>query len=52
MLLSLSLVAHADGRRIMVGAHNTIDVTVECQMHVVSSYSGMADIGICYTVDA
>ena len=26
----LSLVAHADGYRMMVGAHNT----VECQMHV------------------
>ena len=26
----LSLVAHADGYRIMVGAHNT----VECQMHM------------------
>ena len=34
MLLSLSLVAHADGCRIMVGAHNTVDVTIECQMHV------------------
>ena len=34
ILLSLSLVAHTDGRRIMVGAHNTVDVTVECQMHV------------------
>ena len=30
----LSLVAHADGCKIMVGAHNTIDVTVECQVHV------------------
>ena len=30
----LSLVAHADGCRIMVGTHNTIDVTVECHMHV------------------
>ena len=26
----LSLVAHADGYKIMVGAHNTVDVTVEC----------------------
>ena len=26
----LSLVAHADEDRIMVGAHNTVDVTVEC----------------------
>ena len=30
----LSFVAHANGYKIMVGAHNTIDVTVECQMHV------------------
>ena len=30
----LSLVAHAGGYQIMVGAHNTVDVTVECQMHV------------------
>ena len=30
----LSLVAHADEDWIMVGAHNTVDVIVECQMHV------------------
>ena len=30
----LSLVTHADGYEIMVGAHNTVDATVECQMHV------------------
>ena len=30
----LSFVAHAGGYKIMVGAHNTIDVTVECHMHV------------------
>ena len=30
----LSLVVHADEDWIMVGAHNTIDVTVECQVHV------------------
>ena len=30
----LSLVAHADKDWIMVGTHNTVDVTVECQMHV------------------
>ena len=28
-----SLVAHAGGYKIMVGAYNTVDVTVECQMH-------------------
>ena len=26
----LNFVAHADGYKIMVGAHNTVDVTVEC----------------------
>ena len=26
----LSFVAHAGGYKIMVGAHNTVDVTVEC----------------------
>ena len=30
----LSLAAHADGDWIIVGAHNTVDVTVECQVHV------------------
>ena len=30
----LDFVAHAGGYKIMVGAHNTVDVTVECQMHV------------------
>ena len=30
----LSLVAHADEDWTMVGAHNTVDVTIECQMHV------------------
>ena len=30
----LGFVAHAGGYKIMVGAHNTIDVTVECQVHV------------------
>ena len=30
----LSLVAHADGDRIMVGGRNTVDVTAECQVHV------------------
>ena len=30
----ISLVAHADGYKIMVGTHNTVDVTVECQMHM------------------
>ena len=30
----LSFVAHVGGYKIMVGTHNTVDVTVECQMHV------------------
>ena len=30
----LSLVAHADGDGTMVGTRNTVDVTVECQVHV------------------
>ena len=30
----LSFIAHAGGYKIMVGAHNTVGVTVECQMHV------------------
>ena len=30
----LSLVAHANEDWIMVGAHNTVDVTIECQVHV------------------
>ena len=29
-----SLIAHAGGYKIMVGAYNTVDVTVECQIHV------------------
>ena len=29
----LSFVAHADGHKIMVGAYNTVDVTIESQMH-------------------
>ena len=30
----LSLVAHVDEDWIMVGAHNIVDATVECQLHV------------------
>ena len=32
--LLLSLVAHAGGYKTIVGAHNTVDVTIECQMHI------------------
>ena len=28
-----SLAAHASRYKIMVGTYNTVDVTVECQMH-------------------
>ena len=30
----LNFVAHAGGYKIMVGAYNTVDVIVECQLHV------------------
>ena len=30
----LSFVAHAGGYKIMVGTYNTIDVTVECLVHM------------------
>ena len=43
----LSLVAHADGCRIMVDAHNTVDVTVECQMHV-GGYVVLFGYGRCW----
>ena len=41
----LNLVAHVDGYRMMVGAHNTVG----CQMHMggPSSCSGIADVGTC-----
>ena len=29
-----SLVAHTGGYKIVVGAYNTVAVTVECQMHM------------------
>ena len=45
----LSLVAHVIGYKMIVGAHNTVNV--RCMWEVVSSSSGMADIGACHTVD-
>ena len=30
----LGSVTHAGGYKIMVGAYNTVDVTVECKMHM------------------
>ena len=32
--MPLSLVAHADEDCIIVDVHNTVDVTIECQVHV------------------
>ena len=46
----LSLVAHAVGYKMIVGAHNTVNV--RCMWEVASSSSSMADVGVCYTVDA
>ena len=46
----LSLVAHAVGYKMIVGAHNTVNV--RCMWEVASSSSGMADVGACHTVDA
>ena len=45
----LSLVAHVGGYKIMVGAHNTVDVTVECQMHVGGcvAFFRNGDVGTC-----
>ena len=45
-----SLVAHAVGYKIIVDAHNTVNV--RCMWEVASSSSDMADVGVCYTVDA
>ena len=48
-MFASSLVAHADEYKIMVGAHNTVDVTAECQMHVGGGVVlfGCADVGTC-----
>ena len=46
----LSLVAHAVGYKMIVGAHNTVNV--RCMWEIVSSSSGMTDVGACHTVDA
>ena len=42
-----NLVAHTDGYKIVVGAYNTVVVTVECQMHTGghAAFSGMVDVG-------
>ena len=46
----LSLVAHAVRYKMIVGAHNTVNV--RCMWEVALSSSGMADVGVCHTVDA
>ena len=46
----LSLVAHAVRYKMIVGAHNTVNV--RCMWEVASSSFGMADISACHTVDA
>ena len=46
----LNLVAQAVGYKMIVGAHNTVNV--RCMWEVASSSSGMADVGACHTVDA
>ena len=46
----LSLIANAVRYKMIVGAHNTVNV--RCMWEVVSSSSSMADVGACHTVDA
>jgi len=46
----LSLIAHAVGYKMIVGAHNTVNV--RCMWQVASSSSGMAVVDGCHTVDA
>ena len=46
----LSLVAHAIGYKMIVGAHNTINV--RCMWEVPSSSFGMAYVGAYHIVDA
>ena len=46
----LSLVTHVVGYKMMVDVHDT--VVVRRMWEVASSSSGMADVGVCYTVDA
>ena len=48
--MPVSLVAHVIGYKMMVGAHNT--VVVRRMWEVASSSFGMADVGVCHTVDA
>ena len=43
-----SLVAHTSGYQIMVGAYNTVDVAVECQMHMGGRAAFFRDGGCRY----
>ena len=45
----LSLVAHTVVYKMIVGAHNTVNV--RCTWEVASFSSGMADVDACHTVD-
>ena len=45
----LSLLSHAIGYKIIVGAHNTVNV--RCMWEIASS-SDKADVGVCHTIDA
>ena len=45
----LSLIAHAVGYKMIVDAHNTVNVRY--MWEVVSSSSGIVDVSACYTVD-
>ena len=45
----LSLVAHVVGYKMIVDAHNTVNV--RCMWEIVSSSSGMTDVSDCHTVD-
>ena len=45
----LNLITHAVGYKMIVGAHNTVNV--RCMWEVVLSSSGMADVGACHTID-
>ena len=46
----LSLATHADGYKMIIGTHNTINV--RCMWEVAPSSSGMADVGAYHTIDA
>ena len=46
----LSLVAHAIGYKMIIGAHNTVNV--RRMWEVTSSSSGMVDVGARHTIDA